>query len=145
MPKRSAKDKIDRYNKKIRKLEEKERRQSRRRSRVLQFSDSDVDLDNVAAVDDADNVDMDESANPQLTDVPEIPVSDPGLPETTDVRPVELDPEILSALGEPADDSPEFGENIHQDLAQRWQPILKRGLPKEVTDKLLKEYLVPSN
>ncbi|KAJ8704372.1 hypothetical protein PYW08_013096 [Mythimna loreyi] len=104
MPKRSAKDKIDRYNKKIRKLEEKERR----RSRVLEFSDSDVDLENVAAVDDADNVDMDESANPQLTDVPEIPVSDPGLPETTDVPPVELDPEILSALGEPADDSPEL-------------------------------------
>lgn len=84
-------------------------------------------------------------ANPpalEVTDIPEIPVPDSGIPEA---EVVPIAPEILSALGEHSDDTPEFGENIHENLAQRWQPILKKGLPKEAKDKLLKEYLVPSN
>lgn len=90
---------------------------------------------------------MDESANPPALKVAEIVVPDAGLPDTIEACPIvqELNSEILSALGEPMDDTPEFGENIHENLAQRWQPILKKGLPKEAKDTLLKEYLVPSN
>lgn len=46
MPKRSAKDKIEHYNKKIRKLEQKERQNRRRVVRVLESSDSDASVDN---------------------------------------------------------------------------------------------------
>ncbi|RVE50527.1 hypothetical protein evm_004856 [Chilo suppressalis] len=49
------------------------------------------------------------------------------------------------ALGEPTENIPTFGTNIHNDLAQRWLPILKKGLAKEVKEKLLKEHQVPVN
>lgn len=58
---------------------------------------------------------------------------------------VDIDPEVLSALGEPTSDTPVFGPAIHENLAQRWLPILKKGLPKELKDKLLKELIVPEN
>lgn len=57
----------------------------------------------------------------------------------------ELDPEIRLALGDPAEDTPVFGENIHSDIAQRWLPILRKGLTKEIKEKLLKEHNVPDN
>lgn len=57
----------------------------------------------------------------------------------------ELDPELLLALGEETDNTPRYGEKIHQSLAQRWEPILKKGLPKDTKEKLLKEHLVPEN
>lgn len=57
----------------------------------------------------------------------------------------ELDAELLIALGDTPDEVPTYGEKIHQNLAQRWQPILSRGLLKEPKDKLLKEYAVPEN
>ncbi|KAI5638958.1 hypothetical protein NE865_08410 [Phthorimaea operculella] len=56
-----------------------------------------------------------------------------------------LDPELLAALGDAASDTPEFGPSVHDSLANIWQPLLKKGLTKEVKDKLLKEYLIPSN
>lgn len=57
----------------------------------------------------------------------------------------ELDPELLLALGEAADDVPVYGPDIHDTLARRWLPILKKGLQSEVKEKLLKDYAVPSN
>lgn len=64
----------------------------------------------------------------------------------TDADPYpDLDAEILGALGEETGNDPKFGEKIHKSLAQRWDPILKKGLLKETKDKLLKEYLVPEN
>lgn len=58
-----------------------------------------------------------------------------------------LDPDLLSALGEceTTPDLPDYGESIHCNLSQLWQPLLKKGMPKEYKDKLLKEYLVPDN
>lgn len=57
----------------------------------------------------------------------------------------ELDPEILSALGEASTETPKFGPNIHEKLSQLWLPILRKGLNKEAKDKLNKEYLIPEN
>ncbi|XP_049886831.1 uncharacterized protein LOC126381389 [Pectinophora gossypiella] len=57
----------------------------------------------------------------------------------------DLDPELLLALGESTDISPKYREKILDVLAQRWNPILKKGLPKESKEKLLKDYLVPEN
>ncbi|CAG9794716.1 unnamed protein product [Diatraea saccharalis] len=67
----------------------------------------------------------------------------------TESQTPELDPEILSALGEPNNDIPLFGPPIHGNLAQRWGSILKKGITKEVKDiysnSLLKSYLIPEN
>ncbi|XP_073944548.1 uncharacterized protein [Choristoneura fumiferana] len=75
--------------------------------------------------------------------------ADPGAPTISvlkepDPEP-QLDPDLLTALGETVDDSPQYGPHIHTNLAQRWQPILKKGLPKETKEKLLKTYLIPEN
>ncbi|XP_047036762.1 uncharacterized protein LOC124642401 [Helicoverpa zea] len=57
----------------------------------------------------------------------------------------ELDPDLLSALGESTSDSPEFGESIHENLSKLWVPLLKKGIPTDKKDKILKDYLVPDN
>lgn len=56
-----------------------------------------------------------------------------------------LDPEILTALGDTTEESPRYGENIHENLPKLWLPILSKGLPTETKDKLMKEYIVPDN
>ncbi|CAG9137780.1 unnamed protein product [Plutella xylostella] len=58
---------------------------------------------------------------------------------------MDLDPELMSALGASTSDTAEFGENIHSSLANLWTPLLKKGLQKEEKDNLLKNYLVPAN
>lgn len=91
-----------------------------------------------------------------LSDVDQIQETHPALDttitdaaessHTTNETPVsELDPEILSALGEPGEETQKFGEPIHKDLAQRWECILKKGIPKDVKEKLMKSYLIPEN
>lgn len=57
----------------------------------------------------------------------------------------DIDPDFLSALGDAVEDIPIYGDKIHDSLAQRWTPILKKGLLQEVKTKLLKEYPVPDN
>ncbi|XP_073959115.1 uncharacterized protein [Choristoneura fumiferana] len=57
----------------------------------------------------------------------------------------ELDPELLSALGEATEDSPKLGPKIHENLSQRWLPLLRKGLAKDTKEKLLKDYLIPEN
>lgn len=57
----------------------------------------------------------------------------------------ELESEILTALGASTSEGPEYGEKIHENLAQLWLPLLKKGLPKEEKEKLLKDLLVPLN
>lgn len=56
-----------------------------------------------------------------------------------------LDPELLLALGEFASDSPDYGDNIHNNLSQLWLPLLKKGILKETKDKIMSEYLIPNN
>lgn len=46
--------------------------------------------------------------------------------ENTEPPEPELDPQLLEALGDPSDDTPAFGPDIHDKLAQRWMPILKK-------------------
>lgn len=57
----------------------------------------------------------------------------------------ELDPQILTALGDATEDAPQFGPKIHEKLASLWLPILRKGLEKEAKSKLLKDYQVPEN
>lgn len=67
-----------------------------------------------------------------------------AVPPSEETAPT-LDPELLAALGESTSDTPEFGPSVHDSLATLWLPLLKKGMPKEAKEKLLKEYLVPSN
>lgn len=57
----------------------------------------------------------------------------------------DLDPDILSALGEVAEDAPKFGEKIHDNLSRIWLPILRKGIEKEAKEKLMKQYQIPEN
>ncbi|KAI5635920.1 hypothetical protein NE865_11339 [Phthorimaea operculella] len=57
----------------------------------------------------------------------------------------DLDPEILSALGESTDDSPKYGPVIHEKLARLWLPLLRKGMEKEAKEKLIKLHLIPEN
>lgn len=56
-----------------------------------------------------------------------------------------LDPDILSALGAQPEDELEYGPKIHDNLSKLWLPLLKKGMPKEEKDKIMKSYLVPEN
>lgn len=73
------------------------------------------------------------------------PITEAASPDDENDDCPELDPELLGALGEETGNEQKFGEKIHRSLAQRWEPILKKGLSKEAKDKLLKDYLVPEN
>lgn len=56
-----------------------------------------------------------------------------------------MDPEVLSAIGEATDQGPTWGEDIHSNLTQLWQPLLTKGMSKENKHKILKQYFIPSN
>lgn len=58
---------------------------------------------------------------------------------------MEFDPEMLKALGEFEAESVDWGEDLHDDIAKRFQHILLNGLKKESKEELLKKYLFPKN
>ncbi|XP_049882290.1 uncharacterized protein LOC126378144 [Pectinophora gossypiella] len=153
MPKRSADEKIAHYQRKIRKLELKE---NQRRLQVLNTSPvGSSDNEEEPLEDDIPNEEQPMQCLTAIPDPPNVvdqtvlmePVSvsvDPAQSQDNAAVP-ELDPEILSALGEAVDDTPKFGEKIHPNLAQRWLPLLRKGLTKEAKENLSKQYLVPEN
>ncbi|XP_028159711.1 uncharacterized protein LOC114352323 isoform X1 [Ostrinia furnacalis] len=153
MPKRKSDDDlIKRYKNKIKKLEHKKQASERRR-RVIIYSDSDTDLgtdDNGASPTTSPQVEIlpSTSSDPLPKENADASVSEPAPTEAAadSLEPdPELDPELLLALGDETGSTPIFGEKIHHSLAQRWDPILKKGLAKEAKDKLMKEYLIPEN
>ncbi|XP_028167529.1 uncharacterized protein LOC114357922 [Ostrinia furnacalis] len=154
MPKRSAEEQIAYYTKKIKKLKSKE---SKRRKRVIVYSDSSDSEENLGVAINENIADSETTARSN-NDL-EASTSDQGLnlmdndqsnndPETSilDTTLPSLDPDVLIALGELLPEEVTYGEDIHPDLAQRWAPILRKGLPdKEQKEKLVKEYAIPKN
>ncbi|XP_026731087.1 uncharacterized protein LOC113496154 isoform X2 [Trichoplusia ni] len=141
MPKRSAQEKLERYKRKIRRLERKENEHKHWR-RIQQQFDSSED-ENIADTNDADPRGEQEGAPaPQVT--PDVVDAETAL-STETMQESALDPELLSALGSSTSDAPDFGDEVHGSLATLWTPLLKKGLPKEDKDKLMKEHLIPSN
>ncbi|XP_063635044.1 uncharacterized protein LOC134805741 [Cydia splendana] len=148
MPKRSAEEKIAHYTRKIQRIQEKKLKRNRRVIPVLpDSSDSEEKsgkyLENI--IDDAPVIENNEELEMPVPNSNEEPPPQPQA-EAGDIEtaPV-LDAELLTALGEATDDAPKYGENIHPDLAQRWLPILRKGMDKEAKDKLIKEYSIPEN
>lgn len=92
-----------------------------------------------------------DSVEPEVCDVvpppsPPAAAAASTVPESTEVINVPpADPELLLALGDFEPESNEWGPDIYEDLAKRWEPILKDGLKKEVKDELLKKCLFPKN
>lgn len=68
-------------------------------------------------------------------------------PDTTPMLPLTpaVDPDLLSALGDCHTDTPDWGENILDDISHRWEPILKSGLTKDAREGITKKYLYPKN
>ncbi|KAI8438859.1 hypothetical protein MSG28_011204 [Choristoneura fumiferana] len=172
MPKRSAEEKIERYERKIKKLR---KRDIGRHRRIRTISDSsnnegaeDVDQPGpnlIANANDGGNA-SGQSPAPSITGPEPMPEPDPTPEPEPALEPVEppvleavlteqnpngetaepeLDPELLDALGESTSDTPEFGEKIHESLAKLWLPLLVKGLPKDKKETMLKEYLIPDN
>ncbi|KAG7310297.1 hypothetical protein JYU34_003052 [Plutella xylostella] len=155
MPKRSAEAQIERYAKKIRKIEEKQRR----RRIVTPFdssSDSDEGNEDTGQAVENDGNDILEAA-PVVPDTIAVcsDTPDQNMDQNMD-QPVmqdvslanedpEVDPDLLSALGESVSDTPDYGDNIHENLSKLWLPLLKKGMPKDSKEKTLKDYLVPDN
>ncbi|XP_047989874.1 uncharacterized protein LOC125229135 [Leguminivora glycinivorella] len=147
MTKRKRQEKIEHYQRKLRKYA------------GLRFSSSSSDensedeefLDQeVLVIPDDDGQGADAPSND------EAPEAAPGdgspAPVALDVAPVpetaevpDLDPELVTALGEATDDKPKFGDKIHEKLASLWPPLLRKGLPSEAKEKLKNEYLIPEN
>ncbi|KAL0871305.1 hypothetical protein ABMA27_005050 [Loxostege sticticalis] len=166
MPKRSSSEKIEIYQAKIRKLQQKQIEKDRRRRKIVIFSDSsqsensdteittnnDTTCLNESVLDASapqPHIEAETPLDAELPPDPEkpsdathLPTADASAPE--EIVP-ELDAEFLSALGDAPDELPKYGEKIHHDLAQRWLPILRRGIPKEQKESLIKDYAIPEN
>ncbi|CAH0722817.1 unnamed protein product, partial [Brenthis ino] len=153
MPKRKTKDKIEYYKSKLRKLENKSRRRIRRLS---PSSDSEQETRDTNSIGIGDPVTMSsvidaepgtsmEAPNEGVTG-PEVCMNSPGDNNVANSSTVPvLDPSILAALGEITDETPEFGEKIHENLVQIWSPLSKQGMSKDNREVLLKNYLIPEN
>ncbi|XP_069355792.1 uncharacterized protein [Maniola hyperantus] len=142
MPKRKNEEKIRRYQRKLRKLEAK---QDKYKRIVYSSEDSDQSDDGIVEPDpqNLEPVNQDHIADHVENDIGNSGEPAPG-PATEPAAP-ELDPDILSALGETTKEVPKFGPKIHDKLSCLWLPILKKGLNKDVKEKLVKEYLIPEN
>ncbi|KAM3955193.1 LOW QUALITY PROTEIN: uncharacterized protein ACR2FA_010938 [Aphomia sociella] len=151
MPKRSAQSKIERYKNKIRKIEQQERR--RRIISPITGSSPDHEGDENVLEDTRNN----------STPIPELLISPDFIPDaevvsaSQEVQTIsnpqeecmsntdpDLDPELLSALGESMSDTPEYGDKIHDNLS-KLSPLLKKRMPNDNLDRLFKEYLIPDN
>lgn len=87
-----------------------------------------------------DNDVMERDIGLEAVDMPQIEMEAPEVASHP-----ELTPEYLQALGDAVDEVPLYGEEIHSNLAQRWLPLLRKGLPKDTRDLIFKPYIIPSN
>ncbi|KAL0871198.1 hypothetical protein ABMA27_004971 [Loxostege sticticalis] len=161
MPKRSFDEKMDYYLRKMEKLRDKHRRKRRRLDSFSSENDpGEIDADYYNFQDESEpSPDLEETGTTGML-IPDVPLNetqmesasttpqnDVPVPSTSlgTEAPPQLDPEVLSALGEATDSGPVLGQEIHNNLSQLWLPLLKKGMEKEAKDKLLKQYLIPSN
>ncbi|XP_063532857.1 uncharacterized protein LOC134743394 [Cydia strobilella] len=159
MSKRTAKDKLKYYREKIKRLED-----HKRRYRIIYDSSSSDDEDVVmeqnpcGSIPAQDPIIQEPQLNIENAVIPkhnnDVPLPDHNngvpVPENQADLPMssaqpELDPDMLLALGESTEDTPEYGEKIHDNLSKLWLPLLKKGMTNETKDKIKKDYLVPDN
>ncbi|CAG4944945.1 unnamed protein product [Parnassius apollo] len=83
-----------------------------------------------------------QSPQPQVDERPISPTPGTSQPMMLEEQ---LDEDVLVLLGDAHKTDTVMGPAIHQDIANRWQDILAKGLAKDVKESLLKTYLIPSN
>lgn len=171
MPKRSAQDLIDHYERKIAKLKRKNSVHSDDSLlTVTPLSENSLTMDSYEIAPDFSHEETipfvqepeaigSESHNLASDElgarIDELDARGPDLSEPTilvepdtaksDTTVDQIDPELLAALGESTDDAAKYGPNISDRLIKLWQPLLKKGMPHDGKEKLLKEYLIPEN
>ncbi|CAK1591341.1 unnamed protein product [Parnassius mnemosyne] len=126
MPKRRKEDierDLQRYYRKIRKLEEKQR---------SRCPTTPSEYDNFV-----------ETQGPNTTEVAE--TKEQHMPCNVDKEAEVLDPEVLLILVDPVVKKQTFGPDISDNLASRWTPILRKGLNKEDKESITKLYQIPAN
>ncbi|KAI8437970.1 hypothetical protein MSG28_010632 [Choristoneura fumiferana] len=141
MPKRSATERIDYYRNKIKKLEEKSKPRYRRiistssdSSNGGNKSDTEGSMSTEMTAQPGTNTDPILDENPNFSDIQ--PSAVEAVTATQEPIPEpELNADILLALGSKTSDEPEYGENIHDSLAQLWSPLLKKGMRKKTRTK----------
>ncbi|XP_048000963.1 uncharacterized protein LOC125237813 [Leguminivora glycinivorella] len=149
MSKRTAKEKLIHYREKIKRLEQIYDSSSSEDEDVVMDPDGPILAHDPIIQEPQRNIE-----NPEPEHNSSVPMSDHNngiiVPENQANLPMssaqpELAPDMLLALGESTEDTPEYGENIHDNLTKLWSPLLKKGMTTEARDKILKDYLVPDN
>ncbi|KAL0850726.1 hypothetical protein ABMA28_006668 [Loxostege sticticalis] len=171
MPKRKH-DVEDKVTKKIRRLEKKLKKCKRRRGRIISSSSEDstqshhnqngMYLHFILLSDkrQTNNVTLSpllptpsSSNSAQQQPVPSTSQEEPAvLVEEDGLQPLEglpeesrLDDDILEILGDDPTTTVEYGKNIRQELAARFNHIATNGMNKENRKELCEKYLIPEN
>ncbi|KAL0840534.1 hypothetical protein ABMA28_015752 [Loxostege sticticalis] len=171
MPKRKHDDE-DKVTKKIRRLEKKLKKCKRRRGRIISSSSEDSSQSHhnqngmylhfilLSDKRQTNNVRLSpllptpSSSNPaQQQPVPSTSQEEPAvLVEEDGLQPLEglpeesrLDDDILEILGDDPTTTVEYGKNIRQELAARFNHIATNGMNKENRKELCEKYLIPEN
>ncbi|KAL0840615.1 hypothetical protein ABMA28_015814 [Loxostege sticticalis] len=166
MPKRKyeGESKEQRYARKLRKYEEKlEERRRKNRQRILYSSEEELNdtfEDDLEITIPPDDVELEilprsslECDNTIQADENVIATATEGTATANgtddnagDAAPVsDIEPELLKALGEFEPEAVEWGDNVQEDIAKRFQLLLLHGLKKEAKEELTKKYLFPKN
>ncbi|XP_048489362.1 uncharacterized protein LOC125491428 [Plutella xylostella] len=145
MPKRKSDEtKEDRWLRKKKKYEDK--LNNKRKNRIIYSSDEDDEenADHLIMEDipiETDScVEIPSNSNDQL---PTLPTPDETNPATQPDE--EVDMELLQTLGELEPEAMEWGEDVHDNIAKRYQITLANGLKKDIKEELGKKYLFPKN
>ncbi|XP_063635037.1 uncharacterized protein LOC134805721 [Cydia splendana] len=146
---RSRDDDYDSILRKVKKLEQrlKNRRRSSSRSPSIEQENIDVNIDVHQSETQSPLRDMEFTEADNNDNVNEACLNNKSVDnaeQTTNVEP-ELDPNILSILGDDPQNENTFGEKLHKDVSTRWQHLLINGLQKEVKSEIIKLYPVPEN
>ncbi|CAG9087712.1 unnamed protein product [Plutella xylostella] len=173
MPKRTAEEKIERYNRKIQRLQEKQQTKRTCSRRIISSDSEDEQLQEPEEVVNTNEAYIYEESIPEIAYYEPLPgpstaedAIQPAAPAvietvapasaTADPSTVEcpveeatseiiVDPELLAALGDSTAESPEYGPKILENLAMLWNPLLKKGMSKENKEKLFENYPIPDN
>lgn len=89
-----------------------------------------------------DTIPMDD---PQPEAQPEPQPIDQAASGSEEKQDQQFDQDLVDVLEEAEPDTEEFGEDLQDKVAQRFQQILLNGLKKEARETLLKKYLFPKN
>ncbi|XP_063825272.1 uncharacterized protein LOC135074820 [Ostrinia nubilalis] len=170
MPKRKNKDcdSDDYILRKIKKLEKKLKRRTRKRSSSVTSEDSNLALslqedthheesaectvENEHIIDDGNNTTElsptgIQDSTLQITQ-PDLLSTDPNLPTTSTASSepaIVLDESILELLGETPSKNKTYGPAIQAELAVRWEHIATTGLSKDMKKDLLEKHHLPEN